>query len=366
MPDGIGLRLENFFWRIWSHEETLRNIKGRQVGAIFAKISEGGTVRTTPTQSPRVSRNLQTPQPSVSKSSTEGPLAVEGTEDTAQETPKASSASLGGSVPRQPASILKKSRHYDSSASFEEKPTLTESQTQNNAGAASYSSFPTRVKPTFYAGAGPARRRPIVLRRKSSSQSSSSSTSLKSSVRSRNTATSISSMSENSIGGADTIRSSSATPPSISDPFTLAKVEEDQASKHDAAGNDTQSGTSEQQSLILSNEPSTGISQRSRPSQSSLHSLPSLLRRPDIAPALAATYQATGTMDLPEQSTNTKRRKARVGFSTADSTPLKPPGPSAPGEDVDGPQEGPTDEGLERSRSQLALLLERGSRFAKS
>ncbi|KAL8851179.1 MAG: hypothetical protein Q9221_003899 [Calogaya cf. arnoldii] len=57
--EDVGRRLENFFWRIWGSHR-LDNISGSLVAAIFSKISEGGYIRTTPTQSPRASRTLGT------------------------------------------------------------------------------------------------------------------------------------------------------------------------------------------------------------------------------------------------------------------------------------------------------------------
>lgn len=58
LADGVGRRLENFFWRIWSSADIRDHIRGSQVAVLFSKISEGGSLRTTPTQSPRTSRSL--------------------------------------------------------------------------------------------------------------------------------------------------------------------------------------------------------------------------------------------------------------------------------------------------------------------
>ncbi|KAL8906955.1 MAG: hypothetical protein Q9207_001709 [Kuettlingeria erythrocarpa] len=58
LAEGVGQRLENFFWRIWSNPRLLDELRGSLVAAIFGKISEGGYIRTTPTQSPRSSRSL--------------------------------------------------------------------------------------------------------------------------------------------------------------------------------------------------------------------------------------------------------------------------------------------------------------------
>ncbi|KAL8945058.1 MAG: hypothetical protein Q9216_000042 [Gyalolechia sp. 2 TL-2023] len=60
LAEDVGQRLENFFWRIWGNGRLLENITGTLVAAIFSRISEGGYIRTTPTQSPRSSRSLGT------------------------------------------------------------------------------------------------------------------------------------------------------------------------------------------------------------------------------------------------------------------------------------------------------------------
>lgn len=54
----MGSRLENFFWRIWGNQAIRDRIRGSQVAALFSSISEGGFIRTTPTQSPRNSRSI--------------------------------------------------------------------------------------------------------------------------------------------------------------------------------------------------------------------------------------------------------------------------------------------------------------------
>ena len=74
----MGARLENFFWRIWGNKAIRDRIRGRQVAALFSSISEGGFIRTTPTQSPRNSRsigNFRTPIPDRSPT-TSPPLTL--------------------------------------------------------------------------------------------------------------------------------------------------------------------------------------------------------------------------------------------------------------------------------------------------
>ena len=62
LADGVGRRLENFFWRIWSNGQICNTITGSQVAAQFSSISEGGPLRTTPTQSPRSKSSITTPR----------------------------------------------------------------------------------------------------------------------------------------------------------------------------------------------------------------------------------------------------------------------------------------------------------------
>ena len=56
LANDVGQRLENFFWRLWSSEHLRTNVSGSRVAELFAIISEGNIIRTTPTSSPRASR----------------------------------------------------------------------------------------------------------------------------------------------------------------------------------------------------------------------------------------------------------------------------------------------------------------------
>lgn len=124
LAEGVGRRLENFFWRIWD-PRLLDNITGTSVAAIFGKISEGGYIRTTPTQSPRSSRSLGTPnepqqpdwayQPSQTSltSSTSWLEGVRNDDDAGEdeETETESPPSSRKKLPPRPPPILKKSKH---------------------------------------------------------------------------------------------------------------------------------------------------------------------------------------------------------------------------------------------------------------
>ncbi|KAL8806922.1 MAG: hypothetical protein Q9182_001051 [Xanthomendoza sp. 2 TL-2023] len=120
--EDVGRRLENFFWRIWGNDRLLYNITGTLVAAIFSKISEGGYIRTTPTQSPRSSRSLGTfPRPqeagSTNISSNLAPnsslsnvqnLPSHDDAGDAEETETESTVSSKKRLPHRPPPILKK------------------------------------------------------------------------------------------------------------------------------------------------------------------------------------------------------------------------------------------------------------------
>ncbi|KAI4269712.1 MAG: hypothetical protein L6R38_007370 [Xanthoria sp. 2 TBL-2021] len=120
--EDVGRRLENFFWRIWGSHHLLHNITGTLVAAIFSKISEGGYIRTTPTQSPRSSRTFgtfhrtrQTERPKTSPESlpsipsSNGPsLPNHDDAGDAEETETESTVAGKKKLPPRPPPILKK------------------------------------------------------------------------------------------------------------------------------------------------------------------------------------------------------------------------------------------------------------------
>ncbi|KAL8901718.1 MAG: hypothetical protein Q9192_000405 [Flavoplaca navasiana] len=121
--EDVGRRLENLFWRIWSSHRLQRNITGTLVAAIFSKISEGGYIRTTPTQSPRSSRtfgtlpgarqferskDLSKPVPSMPSGSESRLLKDDDAGDDAEETETESKMAGRKKIPPRPPPILKK------------------------------------------------------------------------------------------------------------------------------------------------------------------------------------------------------------------------------------------------------------------
>ncbi|KAL9591684.1 MAG: hypothetical protein Q9179_007475 [Wetmoreana sp. 5 TL-2023] len=116
-----GRRLENLFWRICGSDRLLQRMSGSQIAAIFSKISEGGYIRTTPTQSPQSSRYLgpfhrpqqserqHAPPPSGKQKSaptSQGSLGHDNADD-AEETETESGSSRKKLRPRPPP-VLKK------------------------------------------------------------------------------------------------------------------------------------------------------------------------------------------------------------------------------------------------------------------
>lgn len=57
LPGGIGRRLDNFFWRIWSKSEILNHLRGSQVAVLFGKICEGGLTSARPRRSSKSSES---------------------------------------------------------------------------------------------------------------------------------------------------------------------------------------------------------------------------------------------------------------------------------------------------------------------
>ena len=124
LAEDVGRRLENFFWRIWGSKRLLEKITGSLVAAIFSIISEGGYIRTTPTQSPRSSRSLGTldrpqqakglnPSPPPGLRPTPArPHDVQKDDDAgdAEETETESPSSTRKKLPPRPPPILKKSK----------------------------------------------------------------------------------------------------------------------------------------------------------------------------------------------------------------------------------------------------------------
>lgn len=131
LADGVGRRLENLFWRIWINPTIRDRITGNQVAALFSKISEGGSLRTTPTPSPRISRGTgsnpahhdprsssptaQATSPFHTRPSGEPTQSTEVREKLSPVVPQTGSLQRPTKESNLPPSILKKSRADSSS-----------------------------------------------------------------------------------------------------------------------------------------------------------------------------------------------------------------------------------------------------------
>ncbi|KAL9010602.1 MAG: hypothetical protein Q9173_004475 [Seirophora scorigena] len=121
LADDVGRRLEYFFWRIWSNRRLLDDMSGALIAANFSKISEGGYIRTTPTQSPRPSQHLRMKngphwrdnsfRPQLPSSLSRSEDSYDGDEGgDAEETETEAYSSSKKKLPSRPPPILKQSR----------------------------------------------------------------------------------------------------------------------------------------------------------------------------------------------------------------------------------------------------------------
>ncbi|KAL8786676.1 MAG: hypothetical protein Q9213_002611 [Squamulea squamosa] len=341
--EGVGRRLENFFWRIWGNERLLRITTGTLVAAIFSKISEGGYIRTTPTQSPRSSRSLgtfhrhqQTDRLNLSSralpsvpSSKKSKILDDDEAGDAEETETESTVSGKKKLPPRPPPILKKPKsisppdalliaesanqsHQTSASNPKEtnsqhstpKPSERSGKTARfNSDEVKPSHIPStsskataneetielqgkskssssRRKTAVIASTGVSRRRPLMRQR--SSQSSSSSTSGTTSAQ---------------IGtepGATVIRVGSSFPPH-SKPHSERPLKQEVPALELTASSDAL-----QPKRVMEHDFSSRPGAPAIPSHTSFTSLPSILKKSSAA-AVPASYQATGMMDFGQQ-----------------------------------------------------------------
>ncbi|KAL9601214.1 MAG: hypothetical protein Q9179_002943 [Wetmoreana sp. 5 TL-2023] len=415
-----GRRLENFFWRIWCSDRLLQNMSGILVAAIFSKISEGGYIRTTPTQSPRSSRSLgtfhrpqqpegqHTPPPSGKQKSAPSSQGSPGHDnaDDAEETETESSSSSRKKLPPRPPPILKKtkpappqgipqrtdvavphgqrsftknavesssvsesfpstaanlhsSRHEGEShrKSLERSDKVTRfspSRSQTVIGEGDVSDAPTnlhakgkqkagRRKVAMIASTSASRRRPVVRQR--SSQSSSNSAPITSSSQAESEA----------IGGDRGQDRDAAVDVTRTAKSSIASMLRQQSPRHDGRV-EVQEETIEKrvpQQPASNDKPGAPRLEYKPgspaiPSQTSLTSLPSILKKPSAIAATSASYQASGTMNLGQPSAYSKDHSAESNIAPTLGSHLQPRS-----------KEMGSIQDLPRSQSQLSLLLQK-------
>ncbi|KAJ9297166.1 hypothetical protein DTO271G3_4459 [Paecilomyces variotii] len=189
LRDGVGQRLENFFWRIWSSKRIYSSLSGSTLATLFVHISDDRAIQTIPTVTTKKLRALKTAQQCADQDTTSWSAAKAASEQGSKDDggKKGEQARSGRTQPRLPP-ILKKSQGTQA-----ERPKTTRILISDKAGEnimqTTSSNPPTpltgtqshkepppkqsRKKTAFVANTAlNSRRRPALLRRKSSQQSS--------------------------------------------------------------------------------------------------------------------------------------------------------------------------------------------------
>ena len=390
LPDGSGQRLANFLWRVWGSPSILYNLTGNQLAAHFSAISEDGPLRTTPTQSPRASRNLS--------------IAVRAPKSrTRFLSPPSGSTETGPSVQRlttplhkdekdddPPQSTLKSTRHTTSAATArrshistpsliteedddESTPSTTpvgstlQKSSNNRTARSSIESTDNEtlspgttdpstlqsvssqdtIRPSSETVSKPKRtkrlrsastkKRPVAMKRKSSQSSSS------------NASSTISPHLPAEPSGL-----SDLSDPSIDEAAAAAAAEP--ADYQQARTEPADSPTKTKQSSLVDPNFRSKFVEKTRSAQSSFVNLPSLFRKPSASAATPASYQAAGMLESSRSAQPAGRGRGKVTFTEGS----KPPGPAGP--DVGVGDHDPDSSVLPRTKSQLTMLLEKDRR----
>ncbi|KAL8716381.1 MAG: hypothetical protein Q9220_000288 [cf. Caloplaca sp. 1 TL-2023] len=358
--ENVGQRLEYFFWRVWSNDRLLDSMTGPLVAAIFSKISEGGYIRTTPTQSPRSSRSLGTFYPSLQSRLEQASSLPEvglSTSDLRDSPPNGDAIDedeteteadpLGKKkLPLRPPPIAKKSKSVTMAEipeDLDQGPVVRKysdrikARTTSKVTSTRFATSPHEIthhgtddrdrvtlqtdtavkisqdepahtsrksksklggrKVAVVANTAGNKRRPVV--RQKSSQSSSSKGSLPSSPTSHPGLTRHGSVLDGSAMEALATPDHSTTSLKAKRPLHQIKrafEEEDTGENKEKTGQAAVFDEDSQPELTSKS------ASRTIPSHRSLISLPSILKKPSAAAAMAASYQAAGTMDLGQQS----------------------------------------------------------------
>ena len=385
LPDGSGQRLANFLWRVWGSSSILYNLTGNQLAAHFSAISEDGPLRTTPTQSPRASRNLsiavrpsrspsrflspssgrtetgpsvrkltaplrKDEQDSIQSLSTSklsqyntvaaraqtshiSPPSFIAEEDDDESTP--STTPVDKTVPRS-----SKNRTARSTKERIDNETLVPSAADPSSALQSVSSQDT-IRPNSETVSKPRRtkrlrsastkKRPVAMKRKSSQSSSS------------NTSSTISPRLPAQTSGLPDFSA-----PRIDEAGAPADYQQLRTVPTNSSNNN------KQDSLVDPNFRSKFV-EKTRSAQSSFVNLPSLLRKPSASAATPASYQAAGMMESSRPAQPAGRGRGKVTFTEGS----KPPGPAGPDIDVGDDLDVSV---LPRTKSQLTMLLEKDRR----
>lgn len=424
----MGRRLENFFWRLWGSDRLWGRINGNRVAAIFSKISEGGYIRTTPTQSPRSSRSLgtfrrshesqeqNTPPPSDSAVPTPNATQLPGKGETGNvdETKTESVSASRKRLPPRPPPILKRTkptsllsspRNVDTVLQYRQDAGIADAYERPSSGTSSLGLAPqphdldgrTEVGRKSFGQSGGKNTRftinegdPRTLTQSTGEEADdteSKDTHGRSSQRaSRRKATVVANVAaskrkpvlrQRSMQSSSSSASVTSTPPEIERTTAQAPRRVSSASN---ASVKTESGIStmlkrqrtQQEEPELNQEISPEaaalakgalgrnqamklgskrqLNSRTLPSHSSLTSLPSILKKPSAATVTSALSQASGTLDLGQQTRHVEEQLYEE--SMAESSKQTPSHDNSRPKQMTGGEQA-----MSRSKSQLALLL---------
>ncbi|KAK2756582.1 hypothetical protein FQN54_005475 [Arachnomyces sp. PD_36] len=198
--DESGVRLENFFWRIWSSRRIYQSIQGPTLARLFAQISDGSSsIRTTPVASPpkpsasrRKGAELVTPLASLGDSPSNAilpspPLANTGSRSTSGTITEGARTPSDAARAPLPPPILKKGRADSDDppkttrivVPEPERAPVTRPPPPQRRESEKIAPNQGRKKTLFVATAANSKRRPVLPRRKSSRSPSSATTSAK-------------------------------------------------------------------------------------------------------------------------------------------------------------------------------------------
>ena len=385
LPDGSGQRLANFLWRVWGSPSILYNLTGNQLAAHFSAIAEDGPLRTTPTQSPRASRNLsvavRAPKsrtrflsppsgstetgPSVQRLTT--PLHKDEKDDVPLKlTRHTTSAAIAQTSHISTPSLIteedddestpsttpvgrtlqksSKNRTARSTTETTDSETLSPGTTDPSTLQSVSSQDTIRPNPetvskpkrTKRLRSASTKKRPVAMKRKSSQSSSS------------NTSSTISPHLPAQNSGLPDLSG-----PSIDEEAVAAEPADYHQARTEPA--DASPTKTKQSSLVDPNFRSKFV-EKTRSAQSSFVNLPSLLRKPSASAATPASYQAAGMLESSRPAQLAGRGRGKVTFTEGS----KPPGPAGP--DVDVGDDDLDMSVLPRTKSQLTMLLEKDRR----
>lgn len=382
----MGRRLENFFWRLWGSDRLWGRINGNRVAAIFGKISEGGYIRTTPTQSPRSSRSLgtfrrthgsqeqDTPPPSDSAVPTPNATQPPGKGDGGNvDQPKTESVSASRKrLPPRPPPILKRTKPTSPLSSPRDVDLVLQHRKDAAEGDAyerpSFGTLPTKVsrKPSGQSGGkntrftineGDPRNLTQPMGEKADDTESQDTHGRSSQRTSRRKATVVANVAaskrkpvvrQKSLQSSSSSASVTSTPPEI-EPTTAQAPRRVSSAINASVKTESGISTMLKRQRTQQEEPETNqetnpdaaapakralgrdqgmklgprrqLSSRVQPSHSSLTSLPSILKKPSAATVTSAPYQASGTLDLGQQTRHVEEQLYEESMAESSKQP---------------------------------------------